>query len=120
MFQLRKYTAPDFTQPRFQTAPEAVCAPAPKDGVAPENYHAMSIFPEYFHLDSQAGAPPDGFSVNGQNWGFPTYNWDRMIADGCQWWVRRFQNEMPGRINERLLTAREISPQKEDHTLAML
>ena len=48
--------------------------------------------PEYFHLDSQAGAPPDGFSVNGQNWGFPTYNWDRMIADGCQWWVRRFQN----------------------------
>ena len=47
--------------------------------------------PEYFHLDSQAGAPPDGFSVNGQNWGFPTYNWDRMIADGCQWWVHRFQ-----------------------------
>ena len=48
--------------------------------------------PQYFHLDSQAGAPPDGFSVNGQNWGLPTYNWDRMIADGCQWWVRRFQN----------------------------
>ena len=48
--------------------------------------------PEYFHLDSQAGAPPDAFSVNGQNWGFPTYNWDRMIADGCKWWVRRFQN----------------------------
>ena len=48
--------------------------------------------PEYFHLDSQAGAPPDAFSVNGQNWGFPTYNWERMIADGCRWWVRRFQN----------------------------
>ena len=48
--------------------------------------------PQYFHLDSQAGAPPDAFSVNGQNWGFPTYNWNRMIADGCQWWVRRFQN----------------------------
>lgn len=48
--------------------------------------------PEYFHLDSQAGAPPDAFSVNGQNWGFPTYNWERMIGDGCQWWVRRFQN----------------------------
>ena len=48
--------------------------------------------PQYFHLDSQAGAPPDAFSVNGQNWGFPTYNWERMIADGCQWWVRRFQN----------------------------
>ena len=48
--------------------------------------------PEYFHLDSQAGAPPDGFSVNGQNWSLPTYNWERMIANGCQWWVRRFQN----------------------------
>lgn len=48
--------------------------------------------PEYFHLDSQAGAPPDAFSVNGQNWGLPTYNWDRMIADGCEWWMRRFQN----------------------------
>lgn len=48
--------------------------------------------PKYFHLDGQAGAPPDDFSVNGQNWGFPTYNWDEMIKDGCQWWVRRFQN----------------------------
>ena len=48
--------------------------------------------PEYFHLDSQAGAPPDAFSVNGQNWGFPTSNWERMLADGCRWWVRRFQN----------------------------
>ncbi|MBP3744284.1 MAG: 4-alpha-glucanotransferase [Prevotella sp.] len=48
--------------------------------------------PRYFNLNGQAGAPPDDFSVNGQNWGFPTYNWDEMIADGCQWWVRRFQN----------------------------
>lgn len=48
--------------------------------------------PQYFNLDGQAGAPPDAFSVNGQNWGFPTYNWDRMLADGCQWWVRRFRN----------------------------
>ena len=48
--------------------------------------------PQYFNLNSQAGAPPDGFSINGQNWGFPTYNWQRMIDDGCQWWIRRFQN----------------------------
>ena len=48
--------------------------------------------PRYFNLNGQAGAPPDDFSVSGQNWGFPTYNWDEMIADGCQWWVRRFQN----------------------------
>ena len=48
--------------------------------------------PRYFNLNGQAGAPPDDFSVNGQNWGFPTYNWDEMIKDGCQWWVNRFQN----------------------------
>ena len=48
--------------------------------------------PKYFNLNGQAGAPPDDFSVNGQNWGFPTYNWDEMLKDDCQWWVRRFQN----------------------------
>lgn len=48
--------------------------------------------PKYFNLNGQAGAPPDDFSVNGQNWGFPTYNWDEMIKDDCAWWVRRFQN----------------------------
>lgn len=48
--------------------------------------------PRYFNLNGQAGAPPDDFSVNGQNWGFPTYNWDAMIEDGCKWWIRRFQN----------------------------
>ena len=46
--------------------------------------------PEYFHLDSQTGAPPDAFSQNGQNWGFPTYNWPAMLADGCRWWRSRF------------------------------
>lgn len=48
------------------------------------------IEPDYFNMDGQAGAPPDAFSANGQNWGFPTYNWDRMTADGCRWWMRRF------------------------------
>lgn len=48
--------------------------------------------PKYFNLNGQAGAPPDNFSVNGQNWGFPTYNWETMLEDGCAWWVRRFQN----------------------------
>ncbi len=46
--------------------------------------------PRYFCLDGQAGAPPDDFAVDGQNWGFPTYNWEAMLADGCQWWNRRF------------------------------
>ena len=49
------------------------------------------VEPKYFNLNGQAGAPPDAFSANGQNWGFPTYNWDAMLADGCSWWVRRFR-----------------------------
>ena len=47
--------------------------------------------PHYFNLDGQAGAPPDDFSINGQNWGFPTYNWDVMEKDGYRWWMKRFQ-----------------------------
>ena len=49
------------------------------------------VEPRYFNLNGQAGAPPDAFSADGQNWGFPTYNWDTMLEDGCQWWVRRFR-----------------------------
>lgn len=58
------------------------------------NRHGCDVWaePRYFNLNGQAGAPPDDFSVNGQNWGFPTYNWEAMLADGCAWWVRRFQN----------------------------
>jgi 4-alpha-glucanotransferase len=48
------------------------------------------VEPHYFHMNGQAGAPPDAFSVNGQNWGFPTYNWEAMASDGYQWWIRRF------------------------------
>ncbi len=44
---------------------------------------------ELFNLDSQAGAPPDAFAVDGQNWGFPTYNWEVMARDGFRWWRRR-------------------------------
>lgn len=56
--------------------------------------HSCDVWmePKYFNMNGQAGAPPDDFSVNGQNWGFPTYNWDEMLKDGCQWWTRRFQN----------------------------
>jgi 4-alpha-glucanotransferase len=46
--------------------------------------------PELFHMDAQAGAPPDPFAAKGQNWGFPTYHWPRMEADGFAWWKRRF------------------------------
>lgn len=44
-----------------------------------------------FNMDSQAGAPPDAFSVEGQNWGFPTYNWEEMSRDGYTWWKARLK-----------------------------
>ena len=48
--------------------------------------------PSLFHMDSQAGAPPDAFSADGQNWGFPTYNWEKMAEDGFAWWKARMGN----------------------------
>ncbi len=47
--------------------------------------------PELFHIAFQAGAPPDDFAIKGQNWGFPTYNWQRMMEDGFAWWKQRFE-----------------------------
>ena len=51
--QLRPYHAPDFSEPRFVNAPNAALTPAPFDRVAPEQYHAMSIFPEYFKVNGK-------------------------------------------------------------------
>ncbi|MGD9993355.1 MAG: 4-alpha-glucanotransferase [Salinivirgaceae bacterium] len=45
--------------------------------------------PRLYHFDGQAGAPPDDFSADGQNWGFPTYNWHEMAKDNYQWWRNR-------------------------------
>ena len=59
-------------------------------GISREGVEAW-VEPKYFNLNGQAGAPPDPFSADGQNWGFPTYNWDEMLKDGCTWWVRRFR-----------------------------
>ena len=65
--------------------------------------------PYYFNLNGQAGAPPDDFSVNGQNWGFPTYNWDVMEKDGYAWWMKRFRKDggilrcLPHRPHPRFL-----------------
>ena len=47
------------------------------------------LYPELFHMNSQAGAPPDAFSADGQNWGFPTYNWEKMSEDDYAWWKSR-------------------------------
>jgi 4-alpha-glucanotransferase len=48
--------------------------------------------PRLYHMDMQAGAPPDNFAVKGQNWGFPTYNWQEMEKDGYGWWRQRFSH----------------------------
>jgi 4-alpha-glucanotransferase len=49
------------------------------------------VNPELFNMDSQTGAPPDDYAEDGQNWGFPTYNWDEMAKDNYLWWQKRFQ-----------------------------
>ena len=46
--------------------------------------------PELYNMDMQAGAPPDDFTIRGQNWGFPTYNWKKMEEDHFEWWRQRF------------------------------
>jgi 4-alpha-glucanotransferase len=49
------------------------------------------VEPELYNMSMQAGAPPDDFAVKGQNWGFPTYNWQRMAQDDFKWWRQRFE-----------------------------
>jgi 4-alpha-glucanotransferase len=53
--------------------------------------HGVDVWqqPELFNTNMQAGAPPDAFATKGQNWGFPTYNWQRMKEDGYDWWRQR-------------------------------
>ncbi len=48
-------------------------------------------FPRLFNMDESAGAPPDAFAADGQNWGFPTYNWSEMARDGYAWWKARMR-----------------------------
>lgn len=59
-------------------------------GVSPNSMEAWTE-PSLFNLDAQAGAPPDDFAVRGQNWGFPTYNWEQMAKDNYRWWTRRME-----------------------------
>lgn len=47
------------------------------------------VAPNLYNMNAQAGAPPDDFAVLGQNWGFPTYNWEEMAKDNYAWWRKR-------------------------------
>jgi 4-alpha-glucanotransferase len=47
------------------------------------------IAPNLYRMNKSTGAPPDAFSADGQNWGFPTYNWDEMAKDDYAWWRAR-------------------------------
>ncbi|MBP5404148.1 MAG: 4-alpha-glucanotransferase [Elusimicrobiaceae bacterium] len=58
-------------------------------GISPNSVEAWTE-PKLFHLNAQAGAPPDDFSATGQNWGFPTDNWEEMAKDDYHWWMQRF------------------------------
>ena len=55
--------------------------------------HSVDVWcgPELYNTSMSAGAPPDAFAEEGQNWGFPTYNWAKMAEDGYDWWLRRLQ-----------------------------
>jgi lysine-ketoglutarate reductase/saccharopine dehydrogenase-like protein (TIGR00300 family) len=52
-FHLKQYHTPDFGEPKYVAAPDAKAVAAPQDGVAPDSYHATTIFPEYFKIDGQ-------------------------------------------------------------------
>ncbi len=60
-------------------------------GVSADSAEAF-FHPELFNLDSSAGAPPDFFTAEGQNWGFPTYNWEAMEKDDYAWWKSRLRH----------------------------
>ena len=53
--------------------------------------------PQFFQLDEDrrpkevSGCPPDAFNDDGQLWGNPLYDYDRMKADGFGWWIRRIE-----------------------------
>ena len=58
-------------------------------GIDSHSVEAWSL-PHLFKMNAQAGAPPDAFALKGQNWGFPTYDWDAMRQDDYAWWRARF------------------------------
>lgn len=74
-------------------------------GVSPTSVEVW-VHPHLFRAGTQTGAPPDAFAVRGQNWGFPTYVWEEMAADGYDWWRSRFE-----------AMARSVDAYRIDHVL---
>lgn len=60
-------------------------------GVSPNSVEVW-LEPSLFDTEHAAGSPPDQFSENGQNWGFPIYRWDVMSRNGFAWWRKRFES----------------------------
>jgi 4-alpha-glucanotransferase len=89
-----------FIQYTLHTQFESVAAYARRNGVAlkgdlPIGVNRLSVEtwtdPAYFNMQGQSGAPPDDFAATGQNWSFPTYNWEAMERDGFGWWKKRLR-----------------------------
>ena len=89
-----------FTQYHLHLQLKEATAYAHKNGIIVKGDLPIGIYrygcdawvaPELYNMNAQAGAPPDGFAIKGQNWGFPTYNWKKMQEDGFAWWRRRFE-----------------------------
>ena len=92
------YAVHYFIQYHLDKQLKAVAAHARKKGVVLKGDIPIGIYrhsvdawtaPNLYNMDKQAGAPPDDFSATGQNWGFPTYNWEQMAMDGYRWWRER-------------------------------
>jgi 4-alpha-glucanotransferase len=89
-----------FTQYHLHLQLKEATAYAHKNGIIVKGDIPIGIYrnsvdawmaPALYNMDAQAGAPPDDFAIKGQNWGFPTYNWEAMQKDNFTWWRQRFE-----------------------------
>ena len=62
------------------------------------------VYPNLFRMNTSTGAPPDYFDKNGQNWGFPTYNWEEMSKDNYAWWRARLTQVLHPAYDDLVLT----------------
>ena len=61
------------------------------------------VYPNLFRMNTSTGAPPDYFDKNGQNWGFPTYNWEEMSKDNYAWWRARLTQVLHSTYDDHVL-----------------